>query len=135
MKLSSAPLNKARIEIIPMIDTMFFLLVFFMIATLTMTTLEGMPLNLPKPTESSSADDPPKKVTLAISKSGAMFYNEEKITIHELEARLRTLLYDGKEPLVVIKADEEASHGRVIEVMDSIRNVGIVNISISRKAA
>ena len=65
MKLPAAARKKARIEIIPMIDTMFFLLVFFMIATLSMTLQKGMPVNLPK--ASSTTDDLPEQVTISIS--------------------------------------------------------------------
>ena len=64
MKLAAADKKKARIEIIPMIDTMFFLLVFFMISTLSMTLQKGMEVNLPQ--ASSASDDLPEQVTLSI---------------------------------------------------------------------
>ena len=48
MRMQRRSIKKARIEIIPMIDTIFFLLVFFMISTLSMTQFKGMPVNLPK---------------------------------------------------------------------------------------
>ncbi len=131
MKLSSEVKKKARIEIIPMIDTMFFLLVFFMIATLSMTLQKGMPVNLPE--AGSSTDDLPEQVTLTISHTGDLFFNKDAITIPELEPRLQDLLYYGEEPAVVINADEAVSHGRVIEVMDSVRKSGIFNMAIATK--
>ena len=131
MKISAAAKRKARIEIIPMIDTMFFLLVFFMIATLSMTLQKGMPVNLPK--ASSTTDDLPEQVTLTISENGDLFFNKEAVTFSELEPRLQGLLYYGEEPAVVINADEAVSHGRVIEVMDSVRKAGIFNMAIATK--
>ncbi len=129
MKLPAAVKKKARIEIIPMIDTMFFLLVFFMIATLSMTLQKGMPVNLPK--ASSTTDDLPEQVTLTISHTGDLFFNKEAITLPDLEPRLHGLSYYGEQPAVVINADEAASHGRVIKVMDTVRKAGIFNMAIA----
>ena len=131
MKLSSASKKKARIEIIPMIDTMFFLLVFFMISTLSMTLQKGMEVNLPK--ASSASDDLPEQVTLSISSKGDLFFNKDSCTISELELRLHDLRIYGEEPAVVINADEAVSHGQVIEVMDAVREAGIFNMAIATK--
>ena len=74
MRLPATAKKKARIEIIPMIDTMFFLLVFFMIATLSMTLQRGMPVNLPE--AESSTDKVQEEVSLSITKEGALFFNK-----------------------------------------------------------
>lgn len=131
MRLSTSEKKKARIEIIPMIDTMFFLLVFFMISTLSMTLQKGMEVNLPK--ASSASDDLPEQVTLSISEKGDLFFNKDRCTISELELRLHDLLYYGEKPAVVINADEAVSHGQVIEVMDAVREAGIFNMAIATK--
>ena len=131
MRLPAVAKKKARIEIIPMIDTMFFLLVFFMIATLSMTLQKGMPVNLP--TAGSATDDIPEQVSLTLTKKGELFFNKEAIVVLELESRLQSLLQKGGELSVVINADEAVSHGRVIEVMDSVRKTGILNMAIATK--
>ncbi|MCY4613667.1 MAG: biopolymer transporter ExbD [Nitrospira sp.] len=131
MKLAAAEKKKARIEIIPMIDTMFFLLVFFMISTLSMTLQKGMEVNLPQ--ASSASDDLPEQVTLSIGSKGQLFFNKDACTISELELRLHDLRYYGEEPAVVINADEAVSHGQVIEVMDAVREAGIFNMAIATK--
>ncbi len=131
MRLPSAAKKKARIEIIPMIDTMFFLLVFFMIATLSMTMQKGMPVNLP--TAGSETEIVPEQVSLTLTQNGQLFFNKEPIGILDLEPRLQSLLQVGEEPSVVINADEAVSHGRVIEVMDSVRKTGINNMAIAIK--
>jgi len=131
MRLPTSTKKKARIEIIPMIDTMFFLLVFFMIATLAMTLQHGMPVNLP--TATSSTDKVKEQVSLTLTKDGTLYYNKEPIALHELETRLSAVRQADPDPTVVINADEQISHGRVIEVMDHVRLSGISNMAIATK--
>jgi len=131
MRLPKAAIKKARIEIIPMIDTMFFLLVFFMIATLSMTVQHGMPVNLPE--TSSATDTFPEQASLTLTKNGRLYFNKEAISLVELQSRLAGLLETDFEPSIVINADEEVVHGRVIEVMDTVRRTGITTMAIATK--
>ena len=131
MRLPPSEKKKARIEIIPMIDTMFFLLVFFMIATLSMTLQRGMPVNLP--TAGSTTDKVKEQVSLTITEDGALYYDKDPIAIQALEGKLVALLGRDSDPSVVINADEHVSHGRVIEVMDKVRLSGIHNMAIATK--
>lgn len=129
MRLPATAKKKARIEIIPMIDTMFFLLVFFMIATLSMTLQRGMPVNLP--TAKSSTEPLPEQVSLTLTEEGTLYYNKEAITFDELEKRLVHLRQFSAEPSLLINADEQVAHGKVIKVMDLIRLSGITSMSIA----
>ena len=131
MRLSHSIKKKARIEIIPMIDTMFFLLVFFMIATLAMTLQRGMPVNLP--TAASATDKVKEKISLTLTENGNLYFNKDPITLPELEAKLSAVLVAEPNPQVVINADEQIVHGRVIEVMDRVRLSGISNMAIATK--
>ncbi len=131
MRFPSSAKKKARIEIIPMIDTMFFLLVFFMIATLAMTLQRGMPVNLPE--ASSTTDKVKEHVSLSLTEEGTLYFNKEPIALHDLKRRLSAVLQTDPEPTVVINADEQISHGRVIEVMDHVRLSGITNMAIATK--
>jgi len=131
MRLPTSAKKKARIEVIPMIDTMFFLLVFFMIATLAMTLQRGMPVNLP--TASSTTDTVKEQVSPTLTKDGILYYNKEQIALHELETRLSAVRQADPDPTVVINADEQISHGRVIEVMDHVRLSGISKMAIATK--
>jgi biopolymer transport protein ExbD len=129
MRLSAAAKKKPRIEIIPMIDTMFFLLVFFMIATLSMTIQHGMPVSLP--TAESSTDSLDEHVSLTLTREGTLYYNKEVITLQELEQRLVNLRQTSTDPSLLINADKQVPHGRVIKVMDLIRLSGITSMSIA----
>ena len=131
MKLPASVKKKARIEIIPMIDTMFFLLVFFMIATLSMTIQHGMPVTLP--TAESVTDDVPEQISLTLTREGTLYYNKEQIGLPELKNRLASLRQTDPDPSLVINADEQVPHGRVINVMDIIRLAGIPNMAIATK--
>jgi len=129
MRLPAAAKKKPRIEIIPMIDTMFFLLVFFMIATLSMTIQHGMPVSLP--TAESSIDSLDEHVSLTLTQEGTLYYNKEVITLQELERRLINLRQTSSDPSLLINADEQVPHGQVIKVMDLIRLSGITSMSIA----
>lgn len=131
MKLPSAVKKKPRIEIIPMIDTMFFLLVFFMIATLSMTLQRGMPVNLPE--AESSTDKVQEEVSLSVTKDGMLFFNKELIALDDLERRLADTRQRDPDPSVIINADESVQHGLVIQVMDKVRISGITNMAIATK--
>ncbi|WP_447968880.1 ExbD/TolR family protein [Nitrospira sp. M1] len=131
MRLPASAKKKARIEIIPMIDTMFFLLVFFMIATLSMTTQHGMPVNLPE--ANSTTDSVTEPVSLTITEQGDLFFNKEAITLDQLSAKLQVMIQAQAEPSVVINADEHTRHGLVIAVMDQVRQHGIHSMAIATK--
>ncbi len=123
--------KKARIEIIPMIDTMFFLLVFFMIATLSMTVMRGMQVNLPK--AEAVKKDLNEDVNITISKEGMVYLNKKEVSIPELRGSLVGEVSKDPETLVIINADEEVMHGRVVEVMDEIKLAGITKLAIATK--
>ena len=131
MRLPAAAKKKPRIEIIPMIDTTFFLLVFFMIATLSMTIQHGMPVNLPE--TSSTTDNVAEPISLTITKNGDLFYNKEMIILTELQSRLLGIQQRQADPSIVINADEQVEHGVVVKVMDTVRMSGIHNMAIATK--
>jgi biopolymer transport protein ExbD len=123
--------KKARIEIIPMIDTIFFLLVFFMISTLSMSQFKGMPVNLPKAAAGQQA--PAESAAITIDKDGRLFLNQQAIDKAVLGEALRQELAKNAEMLVVINADDGVQHGQVVEVMDIARGVNVAKMAIAVK--
>ncbi len=87
MRIQRRSIKKARIEIIPMIDTIFFLLVFFMISTLSMTQFKGMPVNLPKAASGQQA--PAESAAITIDKDGRIFLNQQAVDKAALGEALR----------------------------------------------
>ena len=131
MRLQRRSLKKARIEIIPMIDTIFFLLVFFMISTLSMAHYRGLPVNLPKAASGSQA--PAESVTVTLTKEGQLFLNKEEVGRESLLQSLRQQLKKNPELLVIINADNGVQHGKVVEIMDEARQAGVAKLSIAVK--
>jgi biopolymer transport protein ExbD len=131
MRIERRSIKKARIEIIPMIDTIFFLLVFFMISTLSMTQFKGMPVNLPKAASGQQA--PAESAAITIDKDGRIFMNQQIIDRAALGDALKQQLANNAEMLVVINADDGVAHGQVVEVMDIARAVNVAKMAIAVK--
>lgn len=121
-------LKRTRIEVIPMIDTMFFLLVFFMLSTLALTRLNTLPVNLPSSSGEPRQDSPP--VAITISADGSMFVNEEPVTQDNLVAALQRL-GPTDDLTVLINADEKAPNGQVVRAMDLARSAGVKRFDLA----
>ena len=125
--------KKARIEIIPLIDIMFFLLASFMMVSLSQTTMKGMKVNLPI---GSSGQTQSKKdyVSLSVDRDGYTYFDKEKIPLEEVLPRLRKLYVTNPEAKIFIRGDAEAVHGNVTRVLDQIRSSGYTKISFEIKS-
>ena len=126
--------KRARIEIIPLIDIMFFLLATFVMVSLAMTKNQGVQVHLPTAASAASLGDQQemeKAVTLSVSGNGDLFYNKDKITIAQLPLKLQTLKSTSKDPKVIINADGDASMKQVIAVLDEVRKQDIHNAAFN----
>ena len=131
MRLRRREIKKARIEIIPMIDTVFFLLVFFMISTLSMSRYSGIPVNLPK---AATGQQPPSASTaVTISPDGKISIDKQDVARDQIRKVLQERLNKNAELLVLINADERVEHGIVIEIMDAARQAGVAKMAIAVK--
>ena len=128
MRIQRRSMKKARIEIIPMIDTIFFLLVFFMISTLSMSQYKGMPVNLPK--AASGRQAPAESTAITIDKKDRLFLDKQPVDKSALGDLLRQHLVKNPELLVVINADDGVAHGRVVEVMSLVSTAGFRKVSL-----
>jgi len=130
---SPIPHKKARIEIIPLIDIMFFLLASFMMVSLSQTTMKGMKVSLPT---GASGQTQSKKdyISLSVDKDGYTYFDKEKIALEEVLPRLRKLYLTNPESKIFIRGDREAVHGNVTRVLDQIRSSGFTKISFEIKS-
>jgi biopolymer transport protein ExbD len=131
MRIQRRNPKKARIEIIPMIDTIFFLLVFFMISTLSMSQYRGLPVNLPKAAAGQQA--PAESAVITIDNQGRLFVDKQPVEKEMLGDLLRQQLAGNADLLVVINADDGVEHGRVVEVMDIARDANVAKMAIAVK--
>ena len=121
--------RRARIEIIPMIDVVFFLLVFFMMASLSMTVYRGLPVNLPR--ASSGTTPPVETAAITVARDGQAYLDRQPVTRAVLGERLRGLVGANPAVAIVITADEAVAHGRVVDVLDEVRIAGITKMAIA----
>lgn len=123
--------RKARIEIIPMIDIMLFLLVFFAMLTLRMIPTSGHVTKLP--TSSTAVTMPPPKLLVEIAADGTLLVENRPLTPAELTALLRQR--DSSKTAVTIAGNQTASLQQVMEVIDAIRNGGATEIGLATRNA
>jgi biopolymer transport protein ExbD len=113
--------RRGRIEIIPMIDVMFFLLATFMLASLSMQNLHSLMVNLPKGT--ADPVQARKPVTLTVTREGVILVNEATVTLETLGETLQPLLV-APDNNVVVNADSDAPNGIVVQAMLKARSSG-----------
>jgi biopolymer transport protein ExbD len=130
---SPIPHKKARIEIIPLIDIMFFLLASFMMVSLSQTSMKGMKVSLPT---GASGKTQSKKdyVSLSVDKDGYTYFDKERIALEEVLPRLRKIYATNPDAKIFIRGDRDALHGNVTRVLDQIRSSGFTKISFEIKS-
>ena len=133
MKLSSRTVDeKPSIMIVPMIDIIFFLLVFFMLSMLTMVTQKTIALRLPQTT--AAKIDTTKTIPISVDESGALYWERERISSDELPARLsaaKSQAGENEKLTIVLRGDVAAQYGQVVTVLDLVRLAGIDRVSIA----
>ncbi|MCX8089340.1 MAG: biopolymer transporter ExbD [Verrucomicrobiae bacterium] len=127
---SPLPHKKARIEIIPLIDIMFFLLASFMMASLTMIHLQSIKMDLPTATM-ATRDFKPDILNISVDKAGDVYVEKKLVTTAELQSILSNKFRLNTNLPVYISGDKDASHGAVIRVLDIVRREGIQRVSFA----
>jgi biopolymer transport protein ExbD len=131
MQLQARSRRKVVINITSLIDVIFMLLLFFMI---TSTFLEQPGIKLELPTAKTSANTEPQEYVLTVDKKGELFLNRQPVTLAGLEAEIRKVLPKMKDGALVLKADQEITHGLVVRVMDMAKRGGVKKLIIGTKS-
>jgi len=132
---SSSGTKKANIQIIPLIDVIFFLLATFVLFTLSLNKLVSVPIDLPvatnTPPDQKNSDNAP--MVLQVTDAG-IYLDKELITDRELQPRLVQYVQQtrakNKEPRVLLAGDDRAKYGPTVAALDQVRLVGITQVSI-----
>ncbi len=132
MKIRLRPTKKARIEIIPMIDVIFFLLVFFMVSSLAMSKVNSVTVALPKTSAEPAALK--QNIILSIKKDGSLFVNQNSATLESLGAQLAVEMREHPQDSVVVNADKGVEYGWVVQAMDRAREIGVRKFALSTEA-
>ena len=120
--------NEARIEIIPLIDIMFFLLAAFMLVSLSMVNLKSVKVNLPTATVATT-ETTRNFVSISVDKVGTAYLDSKPIGNNELALALSAMQKTNAQPRVFISGDRDARHGDVIRVLDLVRSTGIEKVA------
>ena len=128
MKINFQTNKKARIEMLPLIDIVFLLLVFFIYAMLSMAVHRGLPVALP--TSSSAIIDKELVLSVTVKTDGTIYINRDQIPLNDLTSALKSKTKEYKEPGVLLFADRDLSYQKLFSVMDQIRTAGINRISL-----
>jgi biopolymer transport protein ExbD len=129
MRLPEDPDAPLQINIVPMIDVIFAILTFFIMSTLFLTRSQGLPVNLPGAV--TAQNQPQSQTVVTIDRQGNLSLNQESMNLDTLAAQVQALALTGQQPLVIINADQQVSHGQVVTVMDRLRSIEGVRLAIA----
>jgi biopolymer transport protein ExbD len=130
MRLPDEPELPPQINIVPMIDVIFAILTFFIMSTLFLNRSESLPVNLPK-AATAKAQSSAAPITITIDSVGDLSLNRQPVTLDTLTTKIQQLMGKNTEVVVVINADQNATHGQVVVVMDRVRQVKGAKLAIA----
>lgn len=118
-----------RIDLTPMVDAVFLLLIFFMIST-TFVDTSGIKVKLPQ-SSSRTVLKKPEELKVYLSKQGNIFFMKKQVSLDRLRARLSSYRGKAKDMTFLLFADKDTLHGRVVQLMDVAREAGFRKLAIA----
>jgi biopolymer transport protein ExbD len=125
--------RRARIEIVPLIDIIFFLLATFVMVSMSMIKNQGISVNLPV-AASSGVQERKDYSAITVTAAGEYYFNKDLVTLEQVVERLQAVKAAEVDPRVFINGDEKAELGKAIAVLDEVRKLGISKVAIETKA-
>lgn len=134
MAITRRTAKRPRLEIVPMIDVVFFLLVFFMLFTSFRATPAGLEVELPR--AATGNERVPQQVTVSVDRSGAFYWQfgntpGRSVTLAELTSDVKQAIAGDADLLVVVRGDKQARYENVVQAIDAIRRVGGRHIALA----
>ncbi len=120
-----------RINIVPMIDVIFAILVFFMVSSLSLTRSEGLPVNLPR--AKTAEVQKTQQITVSLDRDGKLTLDSEPAQLDQLKTQIEELVKSESTAIVIVNADKEVAHGDVVDVIDQLRQIPQVQLAIAAK--
>jgi biopolymer transport protein ExbD len=125
--------KKARIEIIPLIDIMFFLLASFMMVSLSQVHMKGMKVDLPAGV-SGETQNKKDYISLSVDRDGYFYFDKTRMDIDKLQQTLQQMHETNPEAKVFVRGDRESIHGNVIRLLNLIRSAGYYKMAFEIKS-
>jgi len=119
---------KADINVTPLVDVMLVLLIIMMIVAPLLQ--QGVPVTLPLASNSSEKPETQDQTVVTIDRNKDVYLNAKPVALGQLEARIKEVLEDKSDKIVIIKADEEAPYSAVMDTMDELRHAGIEDMGL-----
>ena len=119
---------KADINVTPLVDVMLVLLIIMMIVAPLLQ--QGVPVTLPLASNSSEKPETQDQTVVTIDRNKDVYLNAKPVPLGQLEARIKEVLEDKSDKIVIIKADEEAPYSAVMDTMDELRHAGIEDMGL-----
>lgn len=130
MKLRSLRMeSQPKLMIIPMIDIIFFLLVFFMMSTLYMVEQHTIPVNLPQAAARQS--ELPKSVTVTVTQEGRVLFEQEDMPVELLKKRVQVEMSKQSDTVFVLRSDAQVEYGKVVAVLDELKLAGVQRLAVA----
>ena len=123
--------TRVSIDMAPLVDVVFLLVIFFAVST---TFLESSGMKLELPESSASTEREVKEIAIFLGSDGSVVFEDAAVTLDELSSRLRAILEDDDRKMVVLRADTGTPHGKVVEVIDVLREAGAEGLTIATRA-
>src|SRR5262249_44738273 len=130
---SPIPHKKARIEIIPLIDIMFFLLASFMMVSLSQVHMKGMKVELPTG-QSGETQNKKDYISLSVDRDGYFYFDKDRLEMDDVLKRLQQVHQTAPDAKVFVRGDKEAIHGNVIRLLNVIRAAGFYKMAFEIKS-
>lgn len=122
--------NQPAVMIIPMIDIMLFLLVFFMISTIYMVQTNTLQINLPQSSEAKQ-EKRSNLISITVAANGNIFFDKETISNQDLQKKIKNALATDKETVFILCGDKSAKYENVVSVLDMLKKSGVRHVSIA----
>jgi biopolymer transport protein ExbD len=119
--------------IIPMIDIIFFLLVFFMMSTLYMVEQHTIPVNLPQ--AAATQQDKPSSINITVLENGSVMFNQEELPLSLLAKRVSLEIGKLPDTIFVLRGDKQVPYGQIISVLDELKQAGAQRVSVAVEKA
>ncbi|WP_394132848.1 ExbD/TolR family protein [Shewanella maritima] len=127
-KKHSSVEEEAQVDMTPMLDIVFIMLIFFIVTT---SFIKPSGLDYKKPEASTATQQKSANIFIGVSKTGVIKMENRQVDVERVTANVERMLAESPEASVLIEADQEAEHGLVVKVMDNVKKAGIDKISIS----
>lgn len=118
----------AALDMTPLVDMVFLLIIFFMLST-TFIVTPGIRMDLPRGSSDAIVSEK-KEIVISIDKEGSVYFNKERVDDSALAAMLRATCGTNRDTAVMIRGDKEAGFGKIVQVLDMVRNSGLHRIAI-----